>query len=127
MVWCINSIVSATWWKHLFPKGDPIPAHLLSPVYHPIQSLGRTEPLRRHLRGDGIYRLGAIAFSLSEQKGYPSVGGPPSREPQALHNLTNLVPLTSVSLSSLPRNILFLLMGTCSEKRYSSDRCFTNI
>ena len=33
----------------------------------------------------------------------------------------------AVSFSFLPRNILFSLLGTLSEKRYSSDRCFTNI
>ena len=35
--------------------------------------------------------------------------------------------LTTVSFSFLLRNILFSLLGTLSEKRYSSDRCFTNI
>lgn len=61
---------------------------------------------------------------------------PPEQKMDPRHSAENLRPyiilqiglfLTSVSPSFLSRSILCSLLGTCSEKRYSSDRCLTNI
>lgn len=65
------------------------------------------------------------AFLLHEQKVDP--GRDPSTENLRPYIISQIgLFLTSVSLSFLSRNSLFSLLGTCSEKRYSSDRCFAN-
>lgn len=110
------------------------PSHLLLPlpsVYHSAQSLERTGLLRRHLRSYRDVNWG-FCFPITWAEGGSHFRGRESVE----CSIESLRPyiisqiglfLTTVSFSFLPRNILFSLLGALSEKRYSSDRCFTNI
>ena len=110
------------------------PSHLLLPQpsdYHWAQSLGRTGLLRKHFRSDRDVNWG-FCFPITWAEGGSHCRGRGSVE----CSVENLRPyiisqigpfLTTVSFPFLLRNVLFSLLGTLSEKRYSSDRCFTNI
>lgn len=107
------------------------PSHLLLPlpsVYHSAQSLERTGLLRRHLQKLQRCELGLLAFPITWAEGGSFQEGRVWNAPEALrpYIISQIgLFLTTVSFSFLPRNILFSLLGALSEKRYSSDRCFT--
>ena len=118
-----------------FSKGDLLsaqpPPPSLTSVYHSARSLERTGLMSRHLGSDRDVNWG-FCFPITWAEGGSHCRGRESVEcstetlrPYIISQIWLF--LTTVSFSFLPRNILFSLLGTLSEKRYSSDRCFTNI
>lgn len=117
--WCTNSIVSATLGNICF----------LSVIYTQCSPslLPQFIILSRAKKGLDFWKdILEVAFAFP----------PPAQKMDPRHSAENLRPyiilqtglfLTSVSPSFLLRSILCSLLGTCSEKRYSSDRCLTNI
>jgi hypothetical protein len=73
----------------------------------------------RNLESSGFLRRcgpGLLSSHYPSRRWNP--GGRPSREDLKSYMRQIGLFMTSDSLSSLPRNVLFPLLGTCSEKRF---------